>query len=241
MIDREIGRARVRCKGCAVLRKLTPKRVVDLDHLSVGKLPRQTATIAVSQHQRGFAVIDAQRQAFRAEQGEQRHANRATLYRAKQAGVKTQRGFENYRDTITFGHPSRHQPVGEAPGEIGELGELNMLGMAVGKLDAHRRAARAMAIQAFMRQVHRLGIAVEQLPKPIPREIRCGFNSGIKFGDLAHEWCRAACGCRALAMGVWRTGGYLLLLPVFRCIGTAPEATRLSISLWLYPAAVSTA
>ena len=194
LINRQVGSARVGLERGAFRFEFAPERLIDLHHLRAGKLRRQRAAVTLCQHQFRGAVVDPQRQAFGAEQGEQRHADRAALDRAKQADVKPERGFEDHRDAVALGDTAFDQPVGETPGQVGQTGKVVVFRMAVGKLDAYGGAASTMPIQAFVGQIHSLGVAVEQRPQLVPGKAGDRFSVGGEFRDVAHVACRCLSG-----------------------------------------------
>ena len=159
----QIVGARVRVERRALGGQFCPKGLVHAHDFGVTKRSRDDLPLAHQQQAR-CAIIDAQCQPFRAEQRKQRHADRAALHRTEQRHIEAQRGLKHHRHTLALADTAPAQPVGEAPGQVGEPREVMVFKMAVCKLDAHRAAAPCMPVQALVRQVHALGIAVEQFP-----------------------------------------------------------------------------
>jgi hypothetical protein len=185
---REVGGAGVGLERRVLLRQLGPEGVVHLHYLRAGKLRGKRLRVVMREDERGFAVIDAQRQPLRPEQREQRHADGAALHRAEQADIKPQRRLEDHRHPVALGDAAPHQPVGEAAGQARQFREAVVLCAAVGELDAHRRTRRALRVpvQALVRQVHALGRAVEQLPQLVPRKLVQDLRVAADVGD-AHR------------------------------------------------------
>ena len=87
---------------------------------------------------------------------------------------------------IALANPQRRKPVGEAAGEIAEGGVIVVLTMAVGKLDADRRALVAVAVEALMGQIHAVAVTIKQFPQAVPGERPHHLVVCRHFGEFWH-------------------------------------------------------
>jgi len=162
--------------------ELGPERVIGADHLGA----RVLCSRRVSKNEAGLAIVQPQRQSLRPEQREHRHGDGAALHGAEHADVEGERGLDDHGDAIALGDAAALEPVGEAPGEIGELRKIVVLAATVGELDADRRAFAAVAVDAFVREVHARLVAVEQRPEYFPREAAQHLVVGGELEDAIH-------------------------------------------------------
>ena len=89
--------------------------------------------------------------------------------------------------------PLRHQPVREARGVLGDLAVAQDLVAAVGLDDDDGRPiAVDMPVDAFVRDVQPLAVAVEQLPQPGGREMRLGIGVARVGREARHGGRRSA-------------------------------------------------
>jgi hypothetical protein len=113
------------------------------------------------QEQARLAIVEAERQPLRAEEREQGHSDRTALDGSEQTHIECLPRIENDGHTSAVTKPQRREPVGEAAGESGEGGIIVMLTMAVGKLDADRRALVLVAVEALMGQIHAVTVTIK--------------------------------------------------------------------------------
>ena len=133
------------------------------------------------------AVLHAQADAVRPEQREQRHGDRAQLDRAEHRDVERARRLEHDGDAVAGRHALRGQVVRELRRLARDVGEGEQLVAAVGVREDHRGpVAVDVPVDAFVRDVERVAVAVEQLPQLVRRPVRLGIGVGRVFGEFGH-------------------------------------------------------
>src|SRR3989449_5846028 len=137
---REIGGARVRRIDGTDGLEGGPEGVIDGHDRDPRELRAEGLGTLLRQEQAGLAIVDAERQPLRAEEREQGHGDRTALDGPEQTYIECLTRIEDDGHAIAVANPQRRKPVGKAAGEIGEGGVIVVLTMAVGKLDADRRA-----------------------------------------------------------------------------------------------------
>ncbi|MNQ90769.1 hypothetical protein D3C85_1061220 [compost metagenome] len=133
-------------------------------HVVVGR--NHGGLFRVGDQHAGLAVLHAQPDAIRAEQGEQRHGNRAHLHCAEHRHVKRQRGLQHHRHTVAGADALVHQIVREARGRLCNLPEAEgFITPRRPHQDDRGLVLACVPVDAFVRDVHAYPVAVEQLPK----------------------------------------------------------------------------
>src|SRR5262249_6960664 len=167
---REVGGTRVRCVGRTGGLKGGPEGVIDGHNPDPRELRAEGLGTLRRQEQAGLAIVEAERQPLRAEEREQGHRDRTALDGPEQTHIECLPRIEDDGHAVAMANPQRREPVGEATGEIGEGGVIVVLAMAVGKLDADRRALVPVAVEALMGQIHMVAVTIKQGPEVVPGE-----------------------------------------------------------------------
>ena len=145
--------------------------------------------LGIGQQQLRRAVVDAQAHAVRAEQREQRHRDGAGLHGAEQRRVEGQRRLQHDGDAVAGLHAARDE-IMRHPGRGGlQAREGEVLVAAVGMGDAHRDTSGhvGVPIDAFMRDVQPVAIAIEQVPQLAGREVLLGVGMAGQVSQIHSE------------------------------------------------------
>ena len=167
--DREIVGARVGGVPIALIDQAR-RQVIDVEHLDVLEQRAPACGVALHDQQPRLGVVHAQRHPVRPEQREERDRDRAALHRAEERAVERQRWLEHDRDAIAAGDALTSQEVGEASRPPGELHEAVLGDAPVGERDAQRGAATDVPVDALVRDVQPLAVAVDEVPERLPPE-----------------------------------------------------------------------
>ena len=102
--------------------------------------------------------------------------------------VECQRWLQHDRDAIARRDALFGEPVGTARRFVGDGSEADRLVMPVGMRDADRDAVRIsrMPVDAFVRDVQPLAIAVEQFPQPRGCEVALRIRIAGVIGEQRH-------------------------------------------------------
>jgi hypothetical protein len=133
-----------------------------------------------------LAIVDPERQPLRTKQREQWHGNGATLDGPEQTHIERLTGIEHDGYAVASGNAHGCQPVGEAAGELSEDSIVVVLTVAIGKLDADRRALVPMAVDALMGEIHVVAVAIKQGPEAVPRKAVHHVVVGSDLGQFRH-------------------------------------------------------
>ena len=136
----------------------------------------------------GRAVVDAEFYAVGSKEREQGNGNRAQLHRAEDRRVKRPRRLEHDRDAIAGRHALGGEVVGEPRRRIRQLAKTQDLIASVGMGDDDGRVRLAgMPVDAFVRDVQTLAIAVEQLPQLGGGKMRLGIRKARVLRQAGHR------------------------------------------------------
>ncbi len=126
--------------------------------------------VALHQQHPRATVVDAERDAVRPEEREQRHRDRAAFERAEERAVEGQRRLEHDGDAISARHVQALQEIREPRRPGRELAEAVRLGSSVRALDAQRGSPLDVPVDALVGEIEALAIAVEDVPQRVPAE-----------------------------------------------------------------------
>ena len=156
----------------------------------VPSMPRgHRRLLGVGDQQLRRAVVHAQPDAVGPEQREERHGDRARLHRAEHRDVERARRLEHDGDAVARADAVLHEPVREAATSRARARakvSASSRPSACARMHRDPRGVRRMPVDALVRDVEPLALAVEQLPQLVGREMLLRVGVRRVVGERGH-------------------------------------------------------